>query len=111
MRTWFDNPPVGGTAMAADGSLYYTPLANNSLMRRNPDGTTTLILHDGRLRWADAPFLDRKGHIYLPIAQIDGAAPFNHGASTMRPPFEILRVDLPSAPRASGHSRRIRRGR
>lgn len=103
VRPWFGIPPVGGTAMAADGSLYYTRLADNTLVVRRPDGTTAPVVRDRRLRWADAPFLDGKGHIYLPAAQIDGAAPFNDGTSTMQPPFEVLRVDLPDAvPRAPG---------
>jgi len=97
VRPWFDIPPVGGTAMAGDGTLYYTPLADNMLMRRDRDGTTALVVRDARLRWADAPFLDGRGHIYLPVAQIDGAAPFNAGTSTMQPPFEVLRIELPAA--------------
>lgn len=96
VSTWFDNPPVGGTAMGADGSLYYTPLADNSLMRRAPDGTVSMLLRDHRLRWVDAPFLDGKGHIYLPVPQIDGAAPFNHGQSTIRYPVELFKINLPS---------------
>jgi hypothetical protein len=95
VRPWFDIPPVGGTAMAADGSLYYTRLADNTLMLRRPDGTTVPVVRDARLRWTDAPFLDGQGHIYLPAAQIDGAAPFNGGTSTMHPPFEVIRIDLP----------------
>ncbi|WP_244111637.1 major royal jelly family protein [Burkholderia cepacia] len=93
---WFDNPPVGGTAMGVDGSLYYTPLADNSLMRRAPNGTVSLLARDKRLRWVDAPFLDGRGHIYLPVPQIDGAPAFNRGSSTVRFPVELYRVDLPA---------------
>ncbi|BFO55205.1 L-dopachrome tautomerase-related protein [Acidovorax sacchari] len=96
---WFDNPPIGGTAMGADGSLYYTPLADNSLMRRAPDGTVSLIARDGNLRWVDAPFLDGQGHIYLPVPQIDGAPAFNQGTSTIRFPVKLYRVDLPAGQR------------
>ncbi|WP_431821932.1 L-dopachrome tautomerase-related protein [Burkholderia sp. F1] len=95
VTTWFDNPPVGGTAMGADGSLYYTPLADNSLMRRAPDGTISMLARDQRLRWTDAPFLDGNGHIYLPVPQIDGAPAFNHGQSTVRFPVALYRLNLP----------------
>ncbi|WP_244143663.1 major royal jelly family protein [Burkholderia ubonensis] len=95
VTTWFDNPPVGGTAMGADGSLYYTPLADNSLMRRAPDGTISMLARDERLRWTDAPFLDGNGRIYLPVPQIDGAPAFNHGRSTVRFPVALYRLDLP----------------
>lgn len=93
---WFDNPPIGGTAMGADGSLYYTVLADNSLMRRAPDGSISLIARDRRLRWVDAPFLDRRGHIYLPVPQIDGAPAFNQGKSTINYPVSIYRIALPA---------------
>ncbi|MGF6553039.1 L-dopachrome tautomerase-related protein [Paraburkholderia youngii] len=96
VSTWFDNPPVGGTAMGADGSLYYTPLADNSLMRRAPDGTVSMLARDKRLRWVDAPFLDGHGHIYLPVPQIDGAPAFNQGRSTAQFPIKVYKVDLPA---------------
>ena len=99
VSTWFDIPPVGGTAMGADGSLYYTPLADNSLMRRAPDGTLSMLARDKRLRWVDAPFLDGHGHIYLPVPQIDGAPVFNHGHSTVHYPVNIFRIDLPAGQR------------
>lgn len=95
VSTWFNIPPVGGTAMGADGSLYYTPLADNSLMRRAPDGSISMLAHDSRLRWVDAPFIDGKGHIYLPVPQIDGAPAFNNGHSTIHFPVELYRLDLP----------------
>ena len=96
VTTWFDNPPVGGTAMGADGSLYYTPLADNSLMRRAPDGTLSMLVRDKRLRWVDAPFVDGRGHIYLPVPQIDGAPVFNQGKSTIHFPVSLYRVTLPA---------------
>jgi len=96
VSTWFDIPPVGGTAMGADGSLYFTPLADNSLMRRAPDGTVSTLVRDQRLRWVDAPYLDGKGNIYLPVPQIDGAPPFNHGQSTIHFPVQVFKLTLPS---------------
>ncbi|WP_246797578.1 major royal jelly family protein [Burkholderia perseverans] len=95
VTVWFENPPVGGTAMGADGSLYYTPLADNTLMRRAPDGTLSTIVRDRRLRWVDAPFLDGRGNILLPVPQIDGAPAFNHGHSTIHLPIQLYRVRLP----------------
>lgn len=97
VRPWFALPPSGGTAMAADGSLYYTPLADGSLMRRAPDGRLSMLVRDWRLRWADAPFLDGHGHIYLPVPQLDGAAVFHHGQATVHWPVELYRLDLPDA--------------
>ncbi len=95
---WFvDMPPVGGTAMDAEGNLYYTPLADNSLMRRAADGSISTVIRDSRLRWVDAPFIDGRGNIFLPVPQIDGAPAFNHGKSTMDMPIELYRLRLPHA--------------
>ncbi|BEU27473.1 L-dopachrome tautomerase-related protein [Paraburkholderia sp. 22B1P] len=97
VTTWFaDMPPVGGTAMDANGNFYYTPLADNSLMRRTPDGVISTLVRDERLRWVDAPFLDGKGNIFLPVPQIDGAPAFNDGRSTMKRPFQLYRLNLPN---------------
>jgi sugar lactone lactonase YvrE len=93
---WFDLPPVGGTAMDDNGNLYYTVLADNSLRRRSSDGTISTIVRDVRLRWVDAPFLDGLGNIYLPVPQLDGAAVFHHGKSTMHYPVLLFRMKLPS---------------
>ncbi|MHC1478688.1 L-dopachrome tautomerase-related protein [Frateuria aurantia] len=103
VRPWLALPPVGGTAMGPDGSLYYTPLADASVMRRNADGQVSRLVQDRRLRWVDAPFLDGHGHLYLPVPQLDGAAAFNHGRSTMQAPFKLYRLDLPGVrrPRSS----------
>ncbi|AMV09333.1 major royal jelly protein [Xanthomonas citri pv. aurantifolii] len=110
VSVWFDNPPIGGTAMGGDGSLYYTPLADNSLMRRAPDGTLSVIARDSQLRWVDAPLLDDHGHIYLPVPQIDGAPAFNDGKSTIRFPVKLYQIDLRAscvlAGRCAGPSRR-----
>jgi sugar lactone lactonase YvrE len=96
---WFDLPPVGGTAMDDEGNFYYTVLADNSLKRRSSDGTITTIARNARLRWVDAPFLDGAGNIYLPIPQLDGAAVFHHGKSTVHYPFLLFRMKLPATAR------------
>jgi hypothetical protein len=93
---WFDLPPVGGTAMDDKDNLYYTVLSDSSLRRRAADGTVTTIVRDMRLRWVDAPFLDGLGHIYLPVPQLDGAAVFHHGKSTIRYPILLFRLKLPA---------------
>ncbi len=98
VRPWFALPPVGGTAMAPDGSLYYTPLADGTVMRRDANGRLSVVVRDPRLRWADAPFLDGRGHLYLPVPQLDGAAIFHHGVSTVHWPVGLYRIDLPARP-------------
>lgn len=94
VEPWADLPPVGGTAMARNGDLYFTDLADDSLKRRAPDGTVTTIVTDQRLHWVDAPFIDESGSMWLPVPQMDRVALFNAGTSKTRWPVQLFRVDL-----------------
>jgi len=91
---WTDLPPVGGTAMAANGDFYFTDLAEDALKRRAADGTVTTIVRDGRLHWVDAPFIDAAGAIWLPVPQMDRVALFNAGTPKTRWPVQLFRIDL-----------------
>ncbi|WP_430231357.1 L-dopachrome tautomerase-related protein [Paraburkholderia tropica] len=92
VEKWFDMPAVGGIALAKEGGLYFSQVDDNSLKRRNPDGSVTVLARDPRLRWVDAPFIDKNGYVYLPAAQLDGASIFNHSHSTMTMPVQLFRV-------------------
>ena len=93
---WADLPPVGGTAMDSNGDLYFSDLAENSLKRRTSDGTITTIVRDSRLHWVDAPFIDRRHTIWLPVPQLDRIALFNRGTSLIQWPVQLFRLDLES---------------
>ncbi|TWB12901.1 major royal jelly protein [Nitrospirillum amazonense] len=90
VQPWIDLPPVGGTAMGPDGSLYYTDLAANAVRRRAPDGGVTTLAQDKRLHWVDAPYLAADGTLWLPAAQMDRVALFHHGVSRVRPPMTVF---------------------
>ena len=91
---WADLPPTGGTAMDGNENLYFSDLADLSLKRRAPDGTITTVLRDARLHWIDAPAIDERGYIWLPIPQLDRAAVFNHGQSKVELPVRLYRLKL-----------------
>jgi len=97
VEPWADLPPVGGTAMDANGDLYFSDLAENSLKRRTPDGAVTTIVRDPRLHWVDAPFIDSNRSIWLPVPQLDRVAPFNCGQSQIQWPIQLFRLDLRTA--------------
>lgn len=81
VEPWADLPPVGGTAMGRDGSLYFAELATNSIKRRYPDGRIETLATDPALHWVDAPFLAADGRLYLPVPQMDRVALFHDGRS------------------------------
>jgi Major royal jelly protein len=96
VEPWADLPPVGGTAMDANGDLYFTELATNTLKRRSANGQVTTILQDPRLHWADAPTIDDEYRILLPVPQLDRAAIFHGGRPQVQWPITLYRLKLPT---------------
>jgi len=94
VEPWANIPPVGGTAMAANGDFYFTDLAEDALKRRVADGTVTTVVRDRRLHWVDAPFIDDAGAMWLPVPQMDRVALFNTGTSRTQWPVQLFRIDL-----------------
>jgi sugar lactone lactonase YvrE len=95
VEKWFDLPPVGGTAMDRQGNLYFTELATHSLRKLTPDRRVETVFTDPRLHWTDAPYLDRRGTIWLPVPQMDRVALFNNKESKIEWPIRLYRLDLP----------------
>lgn len=95
VEPWADLPPVGGTVMDADGSLYFSDLATDAIRRRAPDGTITTIVQDPRLHWVDAPFLDARHRLWLPVPQMDRSPNFSGADKPREWPVRLYRIDLP----------------
>ncbi|MBO4223856.1 L-dopachrome tautomerase-related protein [Bradyrhizobium neotropicale] len=93
VEAWADLPPVGGTAMAPDGTLYFTDLANEALKKRAPDGTITTVVQYPGLHWVDAPAL-AGGFIWLPVPQLDRLPLFHKGTSKVVWPIRLYRYKL-----------------
>lgn len=92
---WADLPPVGGTAMDEDGTLYFTDLRADAVRSRSPDGTISTLLADERLHWADAPFIDEERRLWLPVPQMDRSSIFS-GADRVREwPVGLFWIRLP----------------
>jgi len=94
VEAWADLPPVGGTAMDANGDLYFSDLADGSLKRRTPGGAVATVVQDPRLHWVDAQFIDADHAIWLPVPQIDRIALFNAGQSKVQWPVQLFRLNL-----------------
>lgn len=91
---WADLPPVGGTAMDRDGSLYFTDLAHDAVRRRAPDGSITTLVKDPRLHWADAPFIDSQHYLWLPVPQLDRSEAFSNADKPREWPVRLFRIGL-----------------
>ncbi|TFW29211.1 L-dopachrome tautomerase-related protein [Duganella callida] len=94
VQPWADLPPVGGTAMDAKGNLYFTDLKTSSLKKRTPDGKVSTVIQDERLHWVDAPVIDARNRIWLPVPQMDRGALFNQGVSKVQWPVTLYSLQL-----------------
>lgn len=86
---WYDTPALGGTAIAPDGTLYLNDLETDSILALSPRRVLTMLIHDQRLHWADAPFLGQDDTLLVPVPQLDRAAPFHHGHTQTQFPVVI----------------------
>jgi sugar lactone lactonase YvrE len=93
LQRWVDLPPVGGTTMDPEGNLYFTDLAANAVRRLTPDKRVQTILVDARLHWVDAPTMDARGNLYLPVPQMDRVGLFHNGQSQIQWPIRLYRLD------------------
>ncbi|GBQ89439.1 major royal jelly family protein [Asaia krungthepensis] len=91
---WADLPPIGGSLMDKQGTLYFLALGDDTIYRRESNGKITALLTDHRLHWADAPFLSTDDRLWFPVAQLDRLAQFNHGHSAIRQPFLMMSVAI-----------------
>ena len=98
---WYDTPSLGGTAIDQAGNLYLDDLGTDAILKLAPDRHLTLVIHDPRLHWADAPVIDAQGDLVVPVPQLDRAAAFNHGVSAIRWPVAIYRTHLGAKPSAN----------
>ncbi|WP_394843059.1 major royal jelly family protein [Pendulispora brunnea] len=94
VEPWADLPPTGGTAMMANGDLYFGDLAANAIKRRAADGTITTVIQDARLHWVDAPDIDADGFIWLPTPQMDRVALFQGGTAKIELPVRLYRLRI-----------------
>lgn len=92
VEPWIDLPPVGGTTMDKNGTLYFSDFATNSVRKRTADGVITTLLQDDRLHWVDASFLDANGTLWMPAAQIDRTALFHHGKDEVKQPMTLYKL-------------------
>jgi hypothetical protein len=89
-----DLPPMGGEVLDASGDLCFTDLAENALKRRAADGTITTIVQDPNLYRVDAPYIDERHAIWLPVPQLDRATLFHGGWSKVKWPIRLYRLSL-----------------
>ena len=94
VRLFADTKSTGGTAMDANGNIYWSNTDECAIGKITPDGTMTEILRDERLQWPDAMWIAENGDLLAPAAQLNLSAGLNNGKDATRPPFTVYRMKL-----------------
>jgi sugar lactone lactonase YvrE len=98
-----DTPPTGGTAIAADGTIFVSDTDSQRIVRIAPDGTASTLIQDPRLLWVDAMWIDASGRLWMPAAQLNRLAIFQGGASRVRFPVEVYTLPIGAQPAPNDH--------
>ena len=97
---WLDTPTTGGTAIDADGNIYYGDAENRRILLITPGRQVSTLIADPRLVWVDAMWIDDAGLLWIPANQQNLSRGFNGGVDAVRYPVTIytLRTDARPAP-------------
>ena len=94
---------TGGTAIDANGTIYCSDTDKHRIVTIDSEGRQQTLVQDPRLLWVDAMWIDDKGYLFMPAAQLDRMAPFNHGESKLQLPISVYRVKIDAKPPPSDH--------
>ncbi|QNT78501.1 L-dopachrome tautomerase-related protein [Entomobacter blattae] len=83
MMLWYNVPSNGGMTIAPDGTLYFSDIANKSIIRLTPDRKLTTIATNAQLQWPGHLFVSGK-IIYIPATTLDGYT-LTHPAHEAKP--------------------------
>ena len=93
-----DTPSTGGTAIDAAGTIYVSDTDRSRILTVSPTGEISTLVGDPRLAWVDAMWIDDEGKLWLPAAQLDRIAGFNHGKDAVRWPVTLYSIAIGAKP-------------
>ena len=94
---WLDTPSTGGTAIDAQGNIYLSDVNTRSILKISPSGAKQTLLHDDRLDWVDAMWIDTSGRLWMPAAQLDQLPMFHDNKTNVHLPIIIYTLQLGTA--------------
>lgn len=93
-----DTPSTGGTAIAADGTIYLSDIDHLKILKISPSGDISTLVSDERLTWVDAMWIDDNGNLLMPAAQLNRRAAFNGGVDKVVKPLNIYSMAIRAKP-------------
>lgn len=88
-----ERPAADGLSRDDQGRLLFGAFDQRSLIRRELDGSYTLLAHDERLAWPDGLFF-HDGYLYVTLGQYNRLPHFNGNKDLRQPPYKIMRVKV-----------------
>ena len=98
VQLWAQTGATGGTAMDASGVMYSSDADHDAILRITPDGRISTLVQDPRLVWIDAMWIDDRGNLLAPAAQLDRTPGLNGGTDTVRYPVVIYSLPIGAKP-------------
>ena len=80
----------GGLAVDDKGAIYFGDASRYSILKRDTNGSFSLVGRDSRLTWPDG-LAWRDGYLYVSIGQWQRMPALNLGRDLRRPPYQVLR--------------------
>ncbi len=96
---------TGGTAIDAQGNIYASDTDRQRILKIAPDGKTEEMFEDPRLLWIDAMWIDHKGYLWMPSAQLNRLGTFQGagGISRIVYPIQVYKIQIGVGPSALDH--------
>ncbi len=89
-----DTPSTGGTAIAANGTIYLSDVDKSRILTISPEGKVATLIDDPRLIWVDAMWIDDAGYLLMPAAELNRTAGLNGGSDTVQQPITLYRIQI-----------------
>ncbi|MGH8932515.1 MAG: L-dopachrome tautomerase-related protein [Egibacteraceae bacterium] len=99
---------TGGTAIAADGTIYISNTDACRISAISPDGRLSTVMEDARLSWVDAMWIDSDGKLWMPAAQLHRMSTFHDGRDQVQPPIHVFTLQLDAHPAGERSCLRLR---
>jgi len=97
-------PSTGGTAIDARGNIYCSDTDRLAIEVIAPNGTRRTLVQDPRLVWVDAMWIDARGRLWAPAAQLTRGIPFNGGVNAIQLPLYVFTLDIGVGPSPIDHA-------
>lgn len=104
VEAWWDAPTCGGTAIDAQGNLYFSDTNQQRILKITPGKEISTVVEDPRLEWSDAMWIDDAGFLWMPATQQNFTPGFTGGKQEVNYPVWIYKLQIGAKPAPNDHS-------